>query len=60
MDYETVYNFGKDVDLLTVEIENINIAALKQLEKEGLKVYPQPDVLETIQNKGRQKTILRQ
>lgn len=55
MDYETVYNFGKDVDLLTVEIENINIDALKQLEQEGLKVYPQPDVLKTIRNKGRQK-----
>ena len=55
MDYETVYNFGKDIDLLTVEIENINIDALKQLEQEGLKVYPQPDVLETIRNKGRQK-----
>lgn len=55
MDYETVYNFGKDIDLLTVEIENINIDALKQLEQEGLKVYPQPDVLEIIRNKGRQK-----
>ena len=55
MDYETVYNFGKDIDLLTVEIENINIEALKQLEQEGLKVYPQPDVLEIIRNKGRQK-----
>ena len=55
MDYETVYNFGKDIDLLTVEIENINIEALKQLELEGLKVYPQPVVLETIRNKGRQK-----
>ena len=55
MDYETVYNFGKDIDLLTVEIENINIDALKQLEQEGLKVYPQPDVLEIIRNKRRQK-----
>ena len=55
MDYETVYNFGKDIDLLTVEIENINIDALKQLEQEGIKVYPQPDVLEIIRNKGRQK-----
>lgn len=55
MDYETVYNFGKDIDLLTVEIENINIDALKKLEQEGLKVYPQPGVLEIIRNKGRQK-----
>lgn len=55
MDFDTVYNFGKTVDILTVEIENINIDALEQLESEGLKVYPQPNVLKTIQNKGRQK-----
>ncbi|MFD1314200.1 5-(carboxyamino)imidazole ribonucleotide synthase [Namhaeicola litoreus] len=55
MDYETVYQFGKSVDLLTIEIEHVNIEALKQLEKEGLKVYPQPSVLEIIQNKARQK-----
>ena len=55
MDYDTVYNFAKGLNLLTVEIENINIGALEQLQKEGLKVYPQPSVLKTIQNKGRQK-----
>jgi 5-(carboxyamino)imidazole ribonucleotide synthase len=54
-DYETVYNFGKDKDLITIEIENVNIEALKQLEKEGKKVYPQPDVIELIQDKGLQK-----
>ena len=54
-DYQTVYDFGKKVDLLTIEIEHVNIEALKQLEKEGLAIFPQPDVLEIIQHKGRQK-----
>ena len=55
MDYDTVYQFGKGVDVLTIEIEHVNIEALKQLEKEGLAVYPQPAVLEVIQHKGQQK-----
>ena len=55
MDFETVYDFGKTVDLLTIEIEHVNIEALKRLEAEGLKIYPQPGILETIQHKGRQK-----
>ncbi len=55
MDYQTVYDFGKKVDLLTIEIEHVNIEALKQLEKEGLAIFPQPVVLEIIQHKGRQK-----
>ena len=55
MDYDAVYNFGKQVDVLTVEIEHINIKALYQLEKEGVAVFPQPNVLELIQHKGLQK-----
>ncbi len=55
MDFDTVYNFGKKVDLLTIEIEHVNIEALKKLEDEGLEIYPQPTVLETIQHKGKQK-----
>ncbi|SHJ17038.1 5-(carboxyamino)imidazole ribonucleotide synthase [Aquimarina spongiae] len=55
MDYDTVYNFGKKVDILTFEIETVNIKALAQLEKEGKKVYPSAKTLESIQNKGRQK-----
>jgi 5-(carboxyamino)imidazole ribonucleotide synthase len=54
-DYETVYNFGKKVDLVTIEIENVNTAALKQLENEGIKVFPQPHVIEIIQDKRIQK-----
>lgn len=55
MDFNTVYNFGKQVDLLTIEIEHVNIDALFKLEEEGLKVFPQPHVLKTIQHKGEQK-----
>jgi 5-(carboxyamino)imidazole ribonucleotide synthase len=55
MDYETVYNFGKKVDVLTFEIETVNLKALVQLEKEGKKIYPDSKTLEKIQNKGKQK-----
>lgn len=55
MDYETVYKFGKKVDVLTFEIETVNIEALTQLEKEGKKIYPSPKTLKKIQNKGQQK-----
>lgn len=54
-DYDTVYEFGKDKDLITIEIENVNIEALKKLEKEGKKVFPQPHIIELIQDKGLQK-----
>jgi 5-(carboxyamino)imidazole ribonucleotide synthase len=55
MDFETVYQFGKMVNLLTIEIENVNLDALDKLEEEGLPVYPSPKTLRLIQNKGRQK-----
>ncbi|WP_309609503.1 5-(carboxyamino)imidazole ribonucleotide synthase [Flavobacterium sp.] len=55
MDFETVYNFGKLVDVLTFEIELVNLEALEKLENEGLKVYPSPKTLRLIQNKGIQK-----
>lgn len=54
-DYDTVYKFGKDKDIITIEIENVNVEALKTLEKEGKKVFPQPHIIETIQDKGLQK-----
>ena len=54
-DYETVLAFGRGKDLITIEIENVNIEALKVLEKEGVKVYPQPHIIELIQDKGAQK-----
>ncbi len=55
MDFETVYRFGKKVDILTFEIEHVNIAALEQLEIDGVKVYPSSQTLQQIQNKGIQK-----
>lgn len=54
-DFEAVYNFGKKVDAITIEIENVNVAALEKLEAEGVKVYPRPSVLKTIKNKILQK-----
>ena len=55
MDYDTVMTFGKNVDVLTIEIENVNIDALEQLEDDGIKVYPTPRALRIIQNKAKQK-----
>lgn len=54
-DFETLYNFGLDKDVITVEIENVNIEALEALEKIGKKVFPQPRILKIIQDKGLQK-----
>lgn len=55
LDYNTVYRFGKKVDVLTIEIENVNVEALEVLEKEGVKVYPASKTIKIIQNKARQK-----
>jgi len=55
MDFETVFNFGKKVDVLTIEIENVNVDALEKLEKEGVQVFPSSKTLRTIQNKAKQK-----
>ena len=54
-DFNTVYNFGKDVDVLTIEIENVNVEALEKLQTEGIKVYPSPQTIKNIQNKATQK-----
>ena len=55
MDFETVISFAQDVDVLTIEIENVNVDALEKLEDEGLTVYPSSKTLRTIQNKANQK-----
>ena len=60
LDFDAVYRFGKQVDVLTYEIENINIEALHRLKAEGIKVVPDPAILELIQDKGRQKDFYRQ
>lgn len=54
-DFDTVYQFGKELDALTIEIENVNVEALEKLEKEGVKIFPKPSVLRTIKNKIFQK-----
>ena len=58
-DYDTVYQWGQKLDLITIEIENVNVAALKALQKEGKKVYPQPEIIELIQDKRIQKEFYR-
>jgi 5-(carboxyamino)imidazole ribonucleotide synthase len=60
MDFDTVYSFGKKVDVLTFEIELVNLDALVKLEEEGVPVYPSPKTLKLIQNKGIQKDFYSQ
>ena len=55
LDFNDVYNFGKTVDLLTIEIENVNLDALDKLESEGLTIFPKPKDLRIIQSKAVQK-----
>ena len=57
--YQDVYNFGKKVDIITIEIEHVNVKALYKLEKEGINVYPSPSNIELIQNKGIQKDFFK-
>ena len=59
-DYSAVYNFGKLVDVLTIEIENVNLQALQTLEEEGLLVIPNTSTLRTIKNKILQKQFYHQ
>ncbi|MGV3508724.1 MAG: 5-(carboxyamino)imidazole ribonucleotide synthase [Sphingobacteriaceae bacterium] len=59
-DFDTVYKFGKQTDLLTIEIEKVNVDALQQLEDEGVLVYPQPRIIRLIQDKGLQKEFFKQ
>lgn len=54
-DFEDVVRFGKMVDMITYEIESINIEALKTLKSLGKRIIPDPDILETVQDKGQQK-----
>ncbi len=60
MDFDTVYYFGQQVDILTFEIELVNLDALEKLESEGIKVFPSPKTLRLIQNKGVQKDFYSQ
>ena len=58
-DFQTVYDFGKYLDLITIEIENVNVEALKKLQAEGKKVFPQPHIVENIKNKCTQKQFFK-
>lgn len=53
--YEDVMAFGRNKDVITIEIENVNVEALRDLERSGVEVYPQPEVLDIIKDKGKQK-----
>ena len=53
--YDDVYAFGKDKDVVSIEFEDVNSDALALLEKDGVKVFPQPHILKIIQDKGLQK-----
>ena len=55
LDYHAVYNFGKKVDIVTFEIESVNVEALFKLKEEGIKIAPDPSILQLFQNKEKQK-----
>lgn len=57
--FDDVYRFGKDKNVLSIEFEDVNSDALQKLEDEGVKVFPQPRVLKIIQDKGLQKEFYR-
>jgi 5-(carboxyamino)imidazole ribonucleotide synthase len=59
-DFDAVYNFGKPLDAITIEIESVNVDALEKLEQEGVKVFPKTSVIRTIRNKIIQKEFYRQ
>jgi len=59
-DFDDVYHFGKNLDAITIEIESVNIGALKKLESEGVKIYPRPAALEIIKNKVLQKNFYKE
>ena len=58
--FEDVYNFGKNLDAITIEIESVNVDALEKLESEGVKIYPKPAALKLIKNKILQKQFYKQ
>jgi 5-(carboxyamino)imidazole ribonucleotide synthase len=59
-DFKLVYDFGKKCDIVTIEIENVNVDALEKLEKEGIKVFPQPHAIKIVQDKGLQKLFYKE
>lgn len=60
LDFDTVVKFGSDLEVVTIEFENINVDALFELQNRGVKVYPQPEVIKLIQDKGVQKSFYKE
>ena len=58
--YDDVYNFGKELDAITIEIESVNEEALQKLENDGVRIYPSPSALSTIKNKILQKQFYKE
>jgi 5-(carboxyamino)imidazole ribonucleotide synthase len=58
--YDDVLAFGKDKDLITIEIEHVNTDALRALEQMGKTVHPSPRCLDIIKDKGLQKEFYRE
>jgi 5-(carboxyamino)imidazole ribonucleotide synthase len=59
-DFDSVYNFGRSLDAITIEIEAVNVDALEKLEAEGIKIFPNTNAIRTIKNKILQKEFYRQ
>jgi 5-(carboxyamino)imidazole ribonucleotide synthase len=59
-DFDAVYNFGKNLDAITIEIEAVNIEALEKLAAEGKRIYPSPSAIKIIKNKIHQKEFYQQ
>src|SRR5699024_8651426 len=59
-DFDTVYEFGKNMDMITIEIEKVNVDALEKLEEEGVVVNPPSRIIRLIQDKGLQKQFFKQ
>jgi 5-(carboxyamino)imidazole ribonucleotide synthase len=60
IDYDTVIQFGEKCDVITIEIENVNTTALKDLQRRGKKIFPQPEIIELIQDKRTQKNFYKE
>ncbi len=58
-DFDAVYQFGKGLDAITIEIESVNVDALEKLESEGVQIYPKPSAIRIIKNKVVQKEFYR-
>ena len=59
-DYDDVINFGKELDAITIEIEAVNVEALEELERRGVRVYPKPSAIKIIKNKIAQKNFYKE